>query len=629
MKEFIKKHKWLLGLFIPVLILLGVITYLYCTNRLGYLLSFKWSSFKGSLTKLEAWLLSGSLISAFISGVFTNMFSSFLYNILFPSKEKQILKNTETIIDGQDSILETVTESNKKLDQLIKNSNIDPRDIEQYLKNLPIKNGKGETSARIDEWYQARKISIEIKELLLVVTKVVFEQNEDLTNTITLLKSTGKTDFARVLENIQKHFQEGDAEKIKLEYFSRKEKIEKENILILKQSIKATKALFAFQQTLDLYKELIVVEPILVNYFNTAYFLQKLNCFDEAAKLYQKTLTIYREHAQENPRTYLPALALTLNNFAVLHSDKNEFSQAQEKYEEALKIYRNLAQENPKMYLSDAAKTLNNLAVLHSVKNEFPQAQEKYEEALKIYRDLTQENPRTYLPDVVMTLINLANLQKIKNEFPQAQEKYEMALTIYRELAQENSGTYLPDVARTLNNLAVLHWDKNEFSPAKEEFEEALKIQRELAQENPKTYLPDVAMTLNNLAILQKDKNEFPQAQEKYEEALKIYRDLAQENPKTYLPDMAMTLNNLAILYSEKNEFPQAKEKYEEALKIYRDLYQENPQVYKIDYARTLITGVYLFKKDKNYLKIAKGILERYQEVYKAQELLERISDLE
>ena len=54
---------------------------------------------------------------------------------------------------------------------------------------------------------------------------------------------------------------------------------------------------------------------------------------------------------------------MTLNNLAVLHSDKNEFSEALEKYEEALKIYRDLAKKNGQTYLPYVAGTLNNLAI--------------------------------------------------------------------------------------------------------------------------------------------------------------------------------------------------------------------------------------------------------------------------
>ena len=350
-----------------------------------------------------------------------------------------------------------------------------------------------------------------------------------------------------------------------------------------------------YEEALQMYKALAEENPrtylpdVAMTLNNLANLQKAKNEFGEALAKYEEALQIRRALAEENPRTYLPDVAMTLNNLANLHSAKNEFGEAQAKYEEALQIRRALAEENPRTYLPNVATTLNNLAVLHSDKNEFGEALAKYEEALQIYRALAEENPRTYLPDVAMVLNNLAALQKAKNEFGEALAKYEEALQIYRALAEENPRTYLPDVAMTLNNLANLHSAKNEFGEAQAKYEEALQIYRALAEENPRTYLPDVAMVLNNLAALQKAKNEFGEALAKYEEALQIRRALAEENPRTYLPDVAMTLNNLANLHKNKNEFGEAQAKHEEALQIRRALAEENPQTYLPDVAMTTV----------------------------------------
>lgn len=302
-----------------------------------------------------------------------------------------------------------------------------------------------------------------------------------------------------------------------------------------------------------------------------------------------------------------------------------QYATAKQAYVESLEIYRELTKENPRTYLPSVATTLNNLANLHSANSEFLEALEYYEESLKICRDLAKENPQSYLPDVAMTLNNLAVLHSDKNEFPQALEYYEESLKIRRELAKENPRTYLRDIAMTLNNLAILQKEKNEFPQALENYLESLKIYRELAKENPRTYLPDVAMTLNNLGILHSDQNEFSQVLEYYEESLKIFRELARENPRTYLPNVAMTLNNLAVLLSNKNELPQALENYEESLKIFRELAKENPQIYEIDYAKSLIMGVQLFGSQLSDLSLSEEILRKYENVPLASELLDQI----
>ncbi len=265
-------------------------------------------------------------------------------------------------------------------------------------------------------------------------------------------------------------------------------------------------------------------------------FYSEPDWFERTVDIYEKALDAARNVA-------------IVFQYAIFLYKHNKFNQAQPLYEEALQIYRELARENPQTYLPDVAMTLNNLAVLHTNKNELNEAFEKHQEALQIRRELAKENPATYLPDVAMTLNNLAVLHKINNEFGDAIEKHQEALQIRRALAKENSVKYLPDVAVSLNNLANIYWNKSEFGEALEKHQEALQIRRALAKENPGTYFPDVAETLLNLALLQKAKNEFDEALEKYQEALQIYRLLAKENPGTYLPDVAITLNNLSIYY--------------------------------------------------------------------------------
>jgi tetratricopeptide (TPR) repeat protein len=101
-------------------------------------------------------------------------------------------------------------------------------------------------------------------------------------------------------------------------------------------------------------------------------------------------------------------VAQTLNNLAILHANKNERLIAEQEYQEALQITRELAVENPRSFLPDVALSLNNLAILHANKNERLIAEQEYQEALEIYRELAVENPRSFLPNVAMTLFNLS-----------------------------------------------------------------------------------------------------------------------------------------------------------------------------------------------------------------------------
>ena len=163
-----------------------------------------------------------------------------------------------------------------------------------------------------------------------------------------------------------------------------------------------------FERASEYFAQSLKAAHTLENTFEYGYFLQVHNQFNTALPLYEEALTIRRRLAEANPQTYLPDVAMTLNNLAILQADTNEFPAALEAYTEALTIRRRLAEANPQTYLPDVAMTLNNLAILQKATNEFPAALEAYTEALTIYRRLAEANPQTYLPDVAMTAMNLS-----------------------------------------------------------------------------------------------------------------------------------------------------------------------------------------------------------------------------
>ena len=338
-----------------------------------------------------------------------------------------------------------------------------------------------------------------------------------------------------------------------------------------------------FEDTCERYEQSVRSSPVKENLLRYAIFLQNHNQFARAGELYSRFLQEF-----ETTLSYADHAAV-LNNLAILHINTTRLQQAEEEFSEILRVYRALAEENPRTYLPNVAMTLNNLANLHANTNRLQQAEEEYSEALKLYRGLAEENPRAYLPNVATTLNNLAVLHRSTNRLQQAEEEYGEALKIRRDLAEENPRAYLPDVAMTLNNLANLHADTNQLQQAEEEYGEALKIRRGLAEENPRPYLPDVAWTLINLAVLHANTSQLQQAEEEFGEALKLYRGLAEENPRAYLPNVAWTLNNLAVLRHSTNRLQQAEEEFGEALKLYRGLAEENPRAYLPNVAGTLI----------------------------------------
>jgi tetratricopeptide (TPR) repeat protein len=80
------------------------------------------------------------------------------------------------------------------------------------------------------------------------------------------------------------------------------------------------------------------------------------NRMDEARKDYDEALKIRRELAQKNPDTYLPDVAVTLNNLGYLLSNQNRMDEARKAYDEALGIYQRFAARDPARFAKDVTR---------------------------------------------------------------------------------------------------------------------------------------------------------------------------------------------------------------------------------------------------------------------------------
>jgi tetratricopeptide (TPR) repeat protein len=107
-----------------------------------------------------------------------------------------------------------------------------------------------------------------------------------------------------------------------------------------------------------------------------------------------------------------------------------------------------LAKQNPDVYLPDVAMTLHNLAILLNLQSRMDEASRAAEEALKIRRDLVRQNPDTYLPDLAATLTTVGSLNVQRNRQAEARPVLQEALKIYEDLAKQNPQTFQPRVLR-------------------------------------------------------------------------------------------------------------------------------------------------------------------------------------
>jgi tetratricopeptide (TPR) repeat protein len=237
---------------------------------------------------------------------------------------------------------------------------------------------------------------------------------------------------------------------------------------------------------------------------NCANTYQQKGLTEKAIKLYNQALGSHRNLANTNPKKYLPTLAHTLNNLAVLYYESNKSDIAKKLFLEALKIRRKIAFINPQKFLSVVGETLHNLGLLFAkIKTE--KAKNYYLEAVRINKKLAEFNPQKHSQDIAMNLNGLGGLFEHINEYEKSQQFYKEALKIYRESAGFNSEKYLPKVGMTLNSLGNLQKLKNDIKNAEKNYKESLKIHKKLANTNPIIFIPKLCLSKVHMSIFYQD----------------------------------------------------------------------------------------------------------------------------
>ena len=294
----------------------------------------------------------------------------------------------------------------------------------------------------------------------------------------------------------------------------------------------------------------------------------------------QEAEEIYRKLAKENPRAFLPNLAVSLSNLGNALSDLGRREEALEAAKEAADIRRKLAEKNPQAFLPDLAMSLNNLGAMLSNLGRREEALKATKKAADIRRKLAEKNPQAFLPDLAMSLNNLGAMLSNLGRREEALKATKKAADIRRKLAEKNPQAFLPALAMSLNNLGKMLSDLGRREDALEAAREAVESYRKLAQKNPQAFLPDLAMSLNNLGLSLSGLERREEALVAAKEAVESYRKLAQKNPQAFLPDLAMSLNNLGLSLSGLERLEEALEAAKEAADIRRKLAEKNPQAF-------------------------------------------------
>ncbi len=192
---------------------------------------------------------------------------------------------------------------------------------------------------------------------------------------------------------------------------------------------------------------------------------RQMSYWDSEYDLWSHSLAVTEENpfAHDALGTVLMDTSMTLSPHGLENlTAEQRMEEARRHLEQSLAMRRELARKNPDTYLPDMAVTLNNLANLERTENNTEEARRYYEEGLQIHYQLAQQNRDPYPGDRAQALMNLGYLERSKMENDKALLHFEAALEIYRELAQQNPDQYLPSVAEALNGLAVIERDEKE-----------------------------------------------------------------------------------------------------------------------------------------------------------------------
>lgn len=223
--------------------------------------------------------------------------------------------------------------------------------------------------------------------------------------------------------------------------------------------------------------------------------------YDEAMKLYQKTLRIQESYFGFNH----PTVALSHSNIAAVHHKKGS-------YEEALKEYK-IALDFQNSYgvgaAQEAATTINNIAVVLEKQGDYEAALKEYRNSITLKEEVLEANDISF----ATTFENIGSVLKKKGLLDDAITEYRKALGIRQNKQGKHS-----DTAAVHNNLGGVLYMKGQYDEALVEFQTALAIRESVLG----PYHQATAYAHNNLGMCHRKKRDFEKATIEFRKAIAI-----------------------------------------------------------------------------------------------------------
>jgi len=343
---------------------------------------------------------------------------------------------------------------------------------------------------------------------------------------------------------------------------------------------------------------------------------------EEALKVVQEAVELYRELAHRQPEAFRPNLARSLSNLGVRWSEVGRREEALKVVQEAVELYRELTQRQPEAFQPDLARSLSNLGVRWSEVGRREEALKVVQEAVEYYRELAHKQPEAFRPDLARSLNNLGVRWSEVGKREEALKVVQEAVELYRELAHRQPEAFRLNLARSLSNLGVRWSEVGRSEEALKVVQEAVEFYRELTQRQPEAFRPDLASSLNNLGGRLRGVGRREEALEVEQEAVEFYRELTQRQPEAFQPDLAQSLSNLSVMLSEVGRREEALKAEQEAVGLRRELSQRQPEAFQPHLARSLsnLGGRWSeVGRREEALKVVQEAVELYRELAQRQ----------
>lgn len=508
-----------------------------------------------------------------------------------------------------DSFISEFIKVNLKLDQLIENTQVDPRRIKRILDSLPLDSGIEKTNQIIENKYNDNSISLIEKETIKNTVGKIFEKTDYLMQEIEYLQKNNINEEIKTkvkLKNAILKKQNNGFTKIYDEYLN-EERSRKERIL--QELILSAVITNSHDEAISLMQEYVNDKPFAENYIGFADYLKSIKHFDLALKEYQKAEKIYREQAQNKDEIILSNLATAIHKQAVIFQSKRIPKAAFKYFKEAIQIEIKLASKNQEKHLSSLGATYSNLGNLYIEFNDLSNALQCYEKSLEAYNRIPNPKTKEISKNIAFVTLNMGNIYDSKNKHEIAIKTSKEAFKMLELVVEDGTWEYMELRSKIQINIGDSYRKNNEFELALKCFEETIPIFSLVARQN-KDHIPAYGQALHNWGLLYTDMNKIELAKEKYELALKVRTTLAEENPQIYSSALATTLFNLSLVYLHLGKDLMAKNTFNESMGI-RFRMKDTDSHSRIDYAQSLIVSVDLYNNDLNNLNEAIGILSR------------------